>query len=187
MIVYSKKIHQFIHEIKHVLRTVLASEVRLKVAGDRFYNPQQTLSYPLRVVIYNHQKMLGYFDPNFYELGFHECLMGVSKESLHNVIRHELAHYLTFMQYGESIAPHGSEFRAFCQSKGWDEQVYRSTTCLEGGSELVSGEEEIVRRVKKLMALANSSNRNEAELAMLKSQQLLLKHHIDTRSLENEE
>jgi hypothetical protein len=65
--------------------------------------------------------------------------------------------------------------------------VYQATTCLEGGSEIADGEEEIVRKVKKLMALANSANKNEAELAMLKSQQLLLKHHIDTRSLENEE
>ena len=38
--------------------------------------------------------MLGYFDSNFYELGFHECLMHSGREQLHNVIRHELAHYI---------------------------------------------------------------------------------------------
>jgi hypothetical protein len=187
MIVYSKRISQFIREITYALKTILAYEVGLKVAGERFYNPQRTISYPIRVVIYNHKKMLGYFDPNFYELGFHECLMGASKESLYNVIRHELAHYLTFMEYGGAVDAHGPEFRAFCIARGWNEKVYQATTCLEGGSEIADGEEEIVRKVKKLMALANSANKNEAELAMLKSQQLLLKHHIDTRSLENEE
>ena len=62
--------------------------------------------------------MLGYFDSNFYELGFHECLMQSSREQLSNVIRHELAHYMTFINYGEAVQPHGAEFRAFCQANG---------------------------------------------------------------------
>ncbi len=184
MIVYSKKIIQFVNEIKCCVKDVLSKEVCIKVAGDRFYDRRQETSYPIKVVVYNNKSMLGYFDSNFYELGFHECLMHSNREQLHHVIRHELAHYMTFINYGESIQPHGTEFRAFCQLMGWGEEVYKATTCLEDGQSASEIEESnILRKVRKLMALASSSNQNEAEQAMIKSQQLLLKHNIESKYL----
>lgn len=181
MIVYSKKIIQYIAEIKRTVKNVLSNEVCLKVAGDRFYDRRQTTSYPIKIVIYNNKNMLGYFDSNFYELGFHECLMHSSREQLHDVIRHELAHYITFTNYGVTVEPHGAEFRAFCQLMEWGEEIYKATTCLESGVNASSIEESgIFRKIQKLMALAGSSNENEAEQAMIKSQQLLLKHNIES-------
>lgn len=173
---------KFIHEIKSTVKTILSKEVGRKVANDRFYDQKQRTSYPIKVVIFNDKNILGYFDNQFYELGFHECLMHTSSAQLHQVIRHEVAHYLTFITYGESVQAHGLEFRALCKSLGWGEQVYSATTCLEGGELNASSAEEsgILRKVKKLMALASSSNQNEAELAMVKSQQLLLKHNIES-------
>lgn len=44
-----------------------------------------------------------------------------------------------------------------------------------------------MRKVQKLMALATSSNEHEAQQAMIKSQQLLLKHNIDFRNIEDGE
>lgn len=184
MFIYSKKIIQFVDEIIRTVKTVLSKEIRLKVHGDRFYNRQGNASYPLKVVVYNNRSLLGYFDPDFYELGFHERLMHTSRETLHHIIRHELAHYMTFIQYGESAQPHGVEFRAFCQLMGWDTEVQKATFCL--GSEQfseVAEESSVLRKVQKLMALASSSNKNEAEQAMIKSQQLLLKHNIETKYL----
>ncbi|HEV8052202.1 MAG TPA: DUF2786 domain-containing protein [Parachlamydiaceae bacterium] len=181
MFVYSKKIIQFIQEIKLALKTILAKEMCLKVSGDRFYDREQHASYPIKVVIYNNKSMLGYFDSNFYELGFHECLMHSSKQQLHDIIRHELAHFMTFIEYGNTVLPHASEFRAFCISMGWGEEVYKATTCLDGGQNASIIEEKgVLRKVQKLMALATSSNQNEAEQAMIKSQQLLLKHNIES-------
>ena len=125
--------------------------------------------------------MLGYFEGHFFELGFHECLMHSNRGQLRNIIRHELAHYMTFIHYGETVQPHAAEFREFCQRMGWGEEVYKATTCLEGGQHVSEIEESgIFRKVQKLMALASSSNKNEAELAMIKSQQLLLKHNIES-------
>lgn len=188
MLVYSKKIIQFINEIKCAVKDILSTEVRLKVAGDRFYDRYQMGSYPINIVIYNNKTMLGYFDPNFYEIGFHECLMHSSKLQLHNVIRHELAHYISFITHGEGIASHGSEFRAFCEQMGWGEEVYKATTCLDGGQNIAGLEESSVfRKVKKLMALATSSNQNEAELAMIKSQELLLKHNMESKYIASED
>jgi hypothetical protein len=182
MLVYSQKIILFINEIKSAAKKILSRELRLKISGNYFLNLKKDAYYPISIVIYNDRTMLGYFDPMFNELGFHERLMHTSVEQLHNVIRHELAHYLLFINDGPSNQPHGPEFRAFCQRLGWGEEVYSSTLCLE--KEETSGaseESDIFRKVQKLMALANSSNKNEAEQAMIKSQQLLLKHNIDSR------
>jgi len=187
MIVYSQKIIQFINEIKHAVKEILSKEVCLRVGRDRFYDDRQMTSYPLKIVIYNNKSMLGYFDANFYELGFNECLMCSSRVQLHNVIRHELAHYVTFINHGEFVQPHAGEFRAFCQKMGWGEEVFSATLCEEEGQNVFFVEESAVyRKVQKLMALATSSNKNEAEQAVIKSQQLLLKHNIESKYLGGE-
>jgi predicted SprT family Zn-dependent metalloprotease len=188
VIVYSKKIIRFVHEIKCVIKDILSREVCLKVAYDRFYDLRKQSSYPIKVVIYNNKSMLGYFDPNFYELGFNECLMYTNREQLRNVIRHELAHYITFINYGETTQPHAAEFKSFCQTMGWGEEVYKAAICLESGQNTSDLEESsIFRKVKKLMALATSSNEHEAQQAMIKSQQLLLQYNMESTYIEGEE
>lgn len=187
MIVYSKKIIQFVNEIQGTIKAILSKEICLKVVGDRFYDSRHNASYPIKVVIFNNKSMLGYFDPDFYELGFHERMMHSNREQLDHLIRHELAHYMVFILHGVSTQPHGAEFRAFCQRMGWSEEVYRASSCLE--NEQTSPEIEassILRKVQKLMALATSSNEHEAELAMIKSQQLLLKHNIESKYIGSE-
>ncbi len=188
MIVYSKKIMLFINEIKRTIKLVLSKEIGLKVAGDRFYDRREEFSYPIKVVIYNNKSLLGYYDSQFYELGFHECLMHSSREQLHHIIRHELAHYITVINYGDWIQPHGPEFRAFCQRMGWGEEIYKATSSVEGTRNASESEESgVFRKVQKLMALATSSNMHEAEQAMIKSQQLLLKHNIESKYIGSED
>ena len=182
MIIYSKKILLFINEIQQAIREILSQEIGLQVRRSRFSDRRRKASYPIHVVIYNNKSMLGYFDPHFYELGFHECLMHSSKKQLHHVIRHELAHYITFIEYGPAIQPHGKEFKTFCQTRGWNEEVHSATFCLEEAQSTPDTEESsILRKVQKLMALTHSSNQNEAEQAMIKSQQLLLKYNIHSK------
>ncbi|MBS0628338.1 MAG: DUF2786 domain-containing protein [Verrucomicrobia bacterium] len=188
MFICSKKIMRFVREIKWIIKEVLFKEVGLRVVNDRFYDKLGWNSYPISVVIYNHKTMLGYFDAAFYELGFHERLMHVSKKQLYDVIRHEIAHYITFINCEEVKEPHGPEFRGFCAKMGWGEEVYRATLCLE--EELVGScveELDVLRKIQKLLALTTSSNQHEAEQAMIKSQQLLLKHNIDSKYIEVDE
>ncbi|MDR3623648.1 MAG: DUF2786 domain-containing protein [Chlamydiales bacterium] len=188
MIVYSNKIIQFINEIKCIAKDILSKEIRLKVMGERFYDEPQQTSYPIKIVIYNNKSMLGYFDSDFYELGFHEHLMHVSKQKLYNVLRHELAHYMTFINHGDVIQPHGVEFKTFCGSMNWNEEVCRATICLDEAEHVPDIKESVVlRKIQKLLALTSSSNKNEAELAMIKSQQLLLKHNIDSKYIASED
>jgi hypothetical protein len=188
--VYSKKIILFVNEIKRAVKDILLKEVRLKVVGERFYDRLQKASYPIKVVIYNNESMLGYFDASFFELGFHECMMHSNRNRLHAVIRHELAHYISFINYGETIQPHAAEFRAFCQQMGWGEEVYKATFDFEvGQSDSDTKDSGVFRKIQKLLALATSSNKHEAEQAMIKSRQLLLKHNIDSKyiGIEDEE
>jgi hypothetical protein len=187
MFVYSKTIIRFASEIKDAIKHILTQEIRLKCAGGRFYDRLQRTSYPINVVIYNNKSMLGYFDPHFYELGFHECLMQANKDQLHNIIRHELAHYITFTIHGHTVQPHAAEFKDFCIRLGWDEKVYRATTALDHEQTIADLEESSVfRKVKKLMALSTSCHANEAEQALTKSQQLLLKHNLESKYIGRE-
>jgi len=188
MLIYSKNIIRFMNEIKTSLKEVLSKEMGLRVSGDRFYNKSQTSSYPLSIAIFNNRPMLGYYDPMTYELGFHECLMSTKKETLQNIIRHELAHCYIFLHYGDTVDVHGVEFRAFCQLMGWSPEVQKATICLDDSLNIpIEEENNVLRKVQKLMALATSSNTHEAEQAMIKSQQLLLKHNIDLNNCSQDE
>ena len=188
MLLYSKKIIRFLNEIKAILKNVLSKEVGLKVIGDRFYDRRLECSYPIKAVIFNNKRMLGYFDPHFYEIGFHECLMHANKELLQDIIRHELAHYITYINYGDTVEMHGNEFKAICVRMGWRSEVQKATLCFDDHVHTPQAEENnVLRKVQKLLALTTSSNKHEAEQAMIKSQQLLLKHNIDFRNVEDED
>ena len=182
MFVYSEKIVKFIQEITTIIKEVLSKELHLTVSGNRFLDAKKRYSYPLSVVIYNDENMLGYFNPEFFQLGFHERLMYASRSDLRNIIRHELAHYMTFINNPYLKTPHGFEFRAFCKQVGWGEEVYCATMHITHEPSDIE-ESDVLRKVKKLMALSSSSNKNEAEQAMIKSQELLLKHNIETKHL----
>lgn len=179
MLLYSQNILRFIALIKQEIKHILRSETPFQVHRERFVDARQR-SYPIHVVIFSHKKTLGYFDPDFYEMGFHVHLMHAPLEQRHRVIRHELAHYLTYIEYKDPyLLPHGPEFLATCSKLGWGIEVSAASMCLDTAC-VDKGIEEsaILRKVQKLMSLTGSSNSHEAELAMLKSQQLLLKHNL---------
>jgi hypothetical protein len=188
MFVYSQKIMQFIERLHAYITQILQREVGVQVTARRFLDHQKKISFPIVVVVYNNKKMVGYFDPHFYELGFHECLLYESEEKIKNIIRHELAHYLCFITHAYATQPHGEEFRKTCKGYGWGEEVWRATTCLEGATELEKNEQSaILRRVEKLLALSASANAHEAELAIAKSQELLLNHNLSSLQYETDD
>jgi hypothetical protein len=187
MLIYSKKIIKFINEIKIFAKKCLSEEIGLKVYRDRFYDKGELTSYPLNIVIFNNKSKLGYFDSDFYEIGLHECLMHTNRAQLYNIIRHEIAHYIIFVNFGPYVQPHGVAYRSFCQDIGWGEEVYSATTCLDDNISPVGIlENSALRKVQKLMALSTSANENESEQAIIKAQQLLLKHNIESKYTEDE-
>lgn len=96
------------------------------------------------------------------------------------VLRHEMAH-----QYVREVlgivdeAPHGPAFRSVCEAAGIDG---RAAGLVESGvgDDATS---RLVDRVQKLLALASSSEQHEAEAAMRKAHELMLRHNLENHDL----
>jgi Protein of unknown function (DUF2786)/SprT-like family len=95
--------------------------------------------------------------------------------SLVEVLKHELAHQFVLEVLGEREAPHGPAFRSVCERLGIDA---RSSGVPEPARSPES--ERVLARVHKLLALAQSDNRHEAEAAAAAAQRLMLRHNIET-------
>ena len=97
------------------------------------------------------------------------------------VLKHEMAH-----QYVHEIlrlteeAAHGPSFRAICERLGIDASA--SGLPPVSAESASAGESETarpLRRVARLLALAQSQNLHEAESAMREAQRLMLKHNLE--------
>lgn len=100
-----------------------------------------------------------------------------------DVLRHEMAHQVAEeVLHGAGEPPHGAKFRQACH---WLAVVPRTRTDYPTLDQIVAGEGEladgdrILVRVRKLLALAESPNRHEAELALAKARELMERHNID--------
>ena len=99
------------------------------------------------------------------------------------VLKHEMAHQLISETIGKPSAPHGKEFQKACIQLGvsqWARQAHLNIDQLNESlsPHLSQKEESILRKAKKLLALAQSSNQNEASIAMDKVQTLYEKFHL---------
>jgi hypothetical protein len=91
------------------------------------------------------------------------------------VIKHEMAHQYVFEVLGETEqTAHGPAFREACARLGIDA---RASGVPDVGAD--PAEEKVVERIARLLALAESPNRHEAEAAMAAAQRLMLKHNLD--------
>ncbi len=88
------------------------------------------------------------------------------------VIKHEMAHqYVDEVLGVHDEAPHGAAFARVCAQIGADP----SPTGVPAATE----EPAVVRKVRKLLALAESANHNEAELAANAAHRLMRKHNLE--------
>lgn len=91
------------------------------------------------------------------------------------VLLHELAHqYVDEVLDARDEPPHGPTFRRVCAERGIDARA-------SGHPEATDREPATARvmdKVRKLLALAGSPNQHEAELAMRRAQELMLKHQL---------
>jgi hypothetical protein len=176
---YSNKIIAFLKDATEIAKRIVLSEMKLPLNGNHFL--YQGIYYSLKMYMHNDSKALGYFDVEFQSISLHQKLMGVSQKQLEDIIRHELAHYFLYIIFPSGgYTPHGPEFKALCLSLGWGESVYRATMELDTDQmQMLEEESAILRKVKKLMALSSSTNQHEAEQALLKAQEILLKHNLE--------
>jgi hypothetical protein len=103
------------------------------------------------------------------------------------VLKHEMAHQYVHEILGErSETPHGPAFRDACARLGVDARAsgvpataMSRTDAGAGRTEVEALEEKTVARISRLLALAESPNRHEAEAAMAAAQRLMLRHNLD--------
>nr|MBA2403379.1 DUF2786 domain-containing protein [Bdellovibrionales bacterium] len=106
-----------------------------------------------------------------------------------DILKHELAHYLNFLEHGQ-VQAHGQEFRETCKRYGFPDEIALASMNLDTANLSKEGDidsERILEKVKKLFQLAASSNVHEAELATVKANALLLRHNLDRAHLKNDE
>jgi hypothetical protein len=94
------------------------------------------------------------------------------------VLKHEMAHQYVHEVLGQTTeTSHGPAFRDVCRRLGID----ATASGMPQGGEAPTGDDaRILERIARLLALAESSNANEAQAAMNAAQRLMLKHNLDT-------
>lgn len=116
---------------------------------------------------------LGLWDARRREMTFARALFARGWGAVVEVLRHEMAH-----QYAHEVlkatdeSAHGRAFRETCARFGIDERA-------SGELRPSDTEDRVLRRVTKLLALAESPNLHEAQAAMNAAQALLLRHQLD--------
>jgi predicted SprT family Zn-dependent metalloprotease len=179
--IYSETSLSFLKRIRILSQTIFQDELNIKLGSKRFlFNGTY---FPFHLVVFEHPTALGYFDSRFYQIGLSKALMYDAKEIvLKNILRHEIAHYLTYVRYGEQDSSHSSQFREVCRTYHWGAEVYLAKVDLKIANDSIEGDlkhEKVISKVKKLLKLAASENENEAKLATIKANQLLLKHNLE--------
>lgn len=101
-------------------------------------------------------------------------------------LKHEAAHQYVDEILGGDVTPHGSRFREVCRARGIDARAAGTLPVLDEPAP-ESARMRVVERVQKLLALAESSNQNEAELAAATAQRIMLKYNLDLQHAESGE
>jgi hypothetical protein len=104
---------------------------------------------------------------------------GTVREILHHEMAHQLAQEILGGQFEK---PHGPAFQRACILLRANPKASGSYPTLEDRihSEISSDEDRLLIRIQKLMALAESSNQHEAELAMTKANELMTRFNISS-------
>jgi len=178
MIVFDQTSIAFIQRSQDLVREILA-DIGISFRKTRFIFGNYT--YPIKVVVFEGTD-LGFFDASYYQIGINKKLIYTAKDSvIRDVLKHELAHYLTWLEHG-IVQPHGPEFKAICRKYKFPDEVALSKMNIEKANLSKEGDldsERVIEKVKKLLQLAQSSNVHEAELATMKANALLLRHNLD--------
>ncbi|HEX5063014.1 MAG TPA: DUF2786 domain-containing protein [Kofleriaceae bacterium] len=99
------------------------------------------------------------------------------------VLEHEMAH-----QYVDEVlgvldeTPHGPTFQRVCAERGIDARA--AGMPMESQTDVDSPGDRALDKIRKLLALAGSDNQNEAEIAMRRAHELMLRHNIEQAATE---
>jgi hypothetical protein len=109
----------------------------------------------------------------------HNYSWGTVREILHHEMAHQLAQEILGGQYEKA---HGPAFQRACILLRANPKASGNYPTLEDRihTEISTDEDRLLVRIQKLMALAESSNQHEAELAMTKANELMTRFNISS-------
>lgn len=176
------------------VRTDLIDLTKIKMALIQDYR-QICSYYRLQLSVVNFEiventSFWGQYDPKSKTIKFSERLIKTyTWPIVLGVLKHELAHHYVQETYKNKnehvdVQDHGPEFRKACEKLGVPAFFQRAQVDLTlddldwKSQSLVSEENPLFERIKKLMALACSENENESRLASQKIQELITRNQI---------
>ncbi len=167
--------------------TAQLAELALRALHDAYYNINQShfrgkLQKPV-LGVSDSQTRLGQWIKQHRRLELSErLLLERSWGTVVEILKHEMAHqYVDEVLECQDESAHGSTFKRICAERGIDA---RATTAIGETKSEHTIDGPALERVSRLLALARSSNQNEAQAAMNAAQRLMLKYNltaIDTR------
>lgn len=94
-----------------------------------------------------------------------------------SVLEHEMAHqFVDEVLRVKDEAAHGPTFTRVCAERGIDARAAGAPAPSQAADDV---DDRVLGRIRKLLALAGSENQHEAELAMKKAHELMLRHNIE--------
>ncbi|UCE06210.1 MAG: DUF2786 domain-containing protein [bacterium] len=135
------------------------------------------------ISIRNLKSKLGYWSGEKKELCLsRDLVLNHPWDSVREVFLHEMAHQFAEQVMGAyNDPPHGSKFQRACyllranpRASGTSKPLWERIS-----DESLDEKDKLIQRVKKLLALAQSQNRHEAEAAMLKAHELIAKYNLN--------
>lgn len=183
MRVFSASIETFLAKLHVLARKILREDFGVRVSRSRF-RTADGWAWPIILVAIDDAERLGYFDPNDYTIGIHKRLMYSAKDRvLEDLLRHEFAHYFVQIEHSAlGNRPHGQAFSAVCERYGLSPSVRSASIEITSANEAIEGElknEAVIAKFQRLMSLAESDNEHEAALAVLRANELMVKHNLD--------
>ncbi len=130
---------------------------------------------------------LGQWHPDRFEISLNRRLVSDHPwDAVREVLYHEMAHQLAdVLPGGKDDRSHGKVFLSACRRLGANPRASGIYPTLHErlGSGDMEKNDRLLLRIRKLLALAGSKNRHEAEAAMIKAHDLIRKYNIDRHRL----
>ena len=100
-------------------------------------------------------------------------------------LKHEMAHqYASEVLQGEKEPPHGDAFKYACHKLRISSKA-KESWYFQNLSDSQSAQNPVIAKVSKLLSLAQSPNENEAQSAMKKARELLLRYQINEGEIDS--
>lgn len=165
------------HALSAALETALLRELRTQVAWQNHVRFRGKLVDPV-LVLSDTTRRLGQWNRTTRTLELSRSLVLARPwAEVISVLEHELAHqYVDEVLKIHDEAAHGPSFQSVCAERGIDG---RAAGRPESSSAPAPAVERALDRIRKLLALAGSPNQHEAEIAMRKAHELMLRHNIE--------